>query len=103
MPRQFSIYSSIYFQQVTVGTADALHWYGAHFQEREDAEDSESREAAAMATKQQFPQSDLLDVPRGMHLLNRQRLNKGTAFTEEELLAGAATKSSIWQGFDVFR
>jgi hypothetical protein len=37
-----------------------------------------------MATKQQFAQSDFPDVPRGMDLLNRQGLNKGTAFTEEE-------------------
>jgi len=28
--------------------------------------------------------SELHDVPRGMDLLNRQGLNKGTAFTEEE-------------------
>jgi len=37
-----------------------------------------------MATRQQTAQSDLRDVPRGMDLLNRQLLNKGTAFTEEE-------------------
>ncbi len=37
-----------------------------------------------MATKQQTAQSDFPDVPRGMDLLNRQLLNKGTAFTEEE-------------------
>jgi malate dehydrogenase (oxaloacetate-decarboxylating) len=37
-----------------------------------------------MATKQQFTQSDFPNVPRGMNLLNRQELNKGTAFTEEE-------------------
>ena len=37
-----------------------------------------------MATKQQTAQSDFPDVPRGMDLLNRQGLNKGTAFTEEE-------------------
>src|SRR5258708_2340078 len=37
-----------------------------------------------MATKQQFAQPDLPDVPRGMDLLERPRLNKGTAFTEEE-------------------
>jgi malate dehydrogenase (oxaloacetate-decarboxylating) len=37
-----------------------------------------------MATKQQFAQSGLPDSPRGMDLLNRQALNKGTAFTEEE-------------------
>jgi malate dehydrogenase (oxaloacetate-decarboxylating) len=37
-----------------------------------------------MATKQQVTQSDFPDVPRGMDLLNRQGLNKGTAFTEEE-------------------
>jgi malate dehydrogenase (oxaloacetate-decarboxylating) len=38
----------------------------------------------AMATRQQAAQSDFPDVPRGMDLLNRQLLNKGTAFTEEE-------------------
>ncbi len=37
-----------------------------------------------MATRQQTAQSDFPDVPRGMDLLNRQLLNKGTAFTEEE-------------------
>ena len=37
-----------------------------------------------MATKQQMMQLDLSNVPRGMALLNRQGLNKGTAFTEEE-------------------
>ena len=37
-----------------------------------------------MATRQQTAQSDFRDVPRGMDLLNRQLLNKGTAFTEEE-------------------
>jgi len=37
-----------------------------------------------MATKQQFTQSGFPDFPRGMDLLNRQGLNKGTAFTEEE-------------------
>ena len=37
-----------------------------------------------MATKQQFTQSGFPDVLRGMDLLNRQGLNKGTAFTEEE-------------------
>ena len=37
-----------------------------------------------MATKQQFTQSGFPDVPRGMDLLNRQGLNKGTAFTEGE-------------------
>ncbi|HEY4818588.1 MAG TPA: NAD-dependent malic enzyme [Candidatus Acidoferrum sp.] len=37
-----------------------------------------------MATKQQMTQLDLSNVPRGMALLNRQGLNKGTAFTEEE-------------------
>src|SRR5713226_5333729 len=37
-----------------------------------------------MATKQQVTQSGLPDVPRGMDLLERPRLNKGTAFTEEE-------------------
>ena len=37
-----------------------------------------------MATKQQITQSGLPDVPRGMDLLERPRLNKGTAFTEEE-------------------
>src|ERR1700732_4998343 len=37
-----------------------------------------------MATKQQMMQLDLSNVPRGMALLNRQELNKGTAFTEEE-------------------
>ncbi len=37
-----------------------------------------------MATRQQTAQSGFPDVPRGMDLLNRQGLNKGTAFTEEE-------------------
>jgi malate dehydrogenase (oxaloacetate-decarboxylating) len=37
-----------------------------------------------MATTQQATQSDFPDVPCGMDLLNRQGLNKGTAFTEEE-------------------
>ena len=37
-----------------------------------------------MATKQQFTRSGFPDVLRGMDLLNRQGLNKGTAFTEEE-------------------
>ena len=37
-----------------------------------------------MATKPQTAQSGFPDVPRGMDLLNRQGLNKGTAFTEEE-------------------
>jgi malate dehydrogenase (oxaloacetate-decarboxylating) len=42
------------------------------------------KEATKMATKQQFTQSGFSDFPRGMDLLNRQGLNKGTAFTEEE-------------------
>ena len=38
-----------------------------------------------MATRQQsIKGSGLPDFPRGMDLLNRQGLNKGTAFTEEE-------------------
>jgi malate dehydrogenase (oxaloacetate-decarboxylating) len=37
-----------------------------------------------MATKQQMTQLGFPDSPRGMDLLNRQGLNKGTAFTEEE-------------------
>lgn len=37
-----------------------------------------------MATKQQIAQSGVLDIPRGMDLLNNQLLNKSTAFTEEE-------------------
>ena len=37
-----------------------------------------------MATKQQFTQSGFPDMPRGMDLLDRNELNKGTAFTEEE-------------------
>ena len=37
-----------------------------------------------MATRQQTAQSGFPDVPRGTDLLNRQGLNKGTAFTEEE-------------------
>jgi malate dehydrogenase (oxaloacetate-decarboxylating) len=41
-------------------------------------------QAKRMATKQQFTQSGFSEVPRGMDLLNRQGLNKGTAFTEEE-------------------
>jgi malate dehydrogenase (oxaloacetate-decarboxylating) len=38
-----------------------------------------------MATRQRsLEESDLPEVPRGVDLLNRQGLNKGTAFTEEE-------------------
>jgi malate dehydrogenase (oxaloacetate-decarboxylating) len=37
-----------------------------------------------MGTKQQMTQSAFPVFPRGMDLLNRQELNKGTAFTEEE-------------------
>lgn len=37
-----------------------------------------------MGTKQQMQPSGLLDIPRGMDLLNCQGLNKGTAFTEQE-------------------
>jgi malate dehydrogenase (oxaloacetate-decarboxylating) len=37
-----------------------------------------------MATKQQITQPGSPDAPRGMDLLERPRLNKGTAFTEEE-------------------
>jgi malate dehydrogenase (oxaloacetate-decarboxylating) len=37
-----------------------------------------------MATTPKATQSGNPDVPRGMDLLNRQGLNKGTAFTEEE-------------------
>jgi malate dehydrogenase (oxaloacetate-decarboxylating) len=37
-----------------------------------------------MATKQQTTQLNFPDAPRGMDLLNRQGLNKGTAFTDEE-------------------
>jgi malate dehydrogenase (oxaloacetate-decarboxylating) len=38
-----------------------------------------------MATQQRsIKESGLRDLPRGMDLLNRQELNKGTAFTEEE-------------------
>jgi malate dehydrogenase (oxaloacetate-decarboxylating) len=37
-----------------------------------------------MAKKQQITQSGLPDVPRGMDLLDRPGLNKGTAFTEDE-------------------
>jgi malate dehydrogenase (oxaloacetate-decarboxylating) len=37
-----------------------------------------------MATKQQITRSGLPDILRGMDLLNRQGLNKGTAFREEE-------------------
>jgi malate dehydrogenase (oxaloacetate-decarboxylating) len=37
-----------------------------------------------MATTQRMTQSSLSDVPRGMDLLDRPGLNKGTAFTEEE-------------------
>jgi malate dehydrogenase (oxaloacetate-decarboxylating) len=35
-------------------------------------------------TKPQITQSSVLDMPRGMDLLNHQLLNKSTAFTEEE-------------------
>jgi malate dehydrogenase (oxaloacetate-decarboxylating) len=39
----------------------------------------------AMGTQRQsIKNSDLSVLPRGMDLLNRQGLNKGTAFTEEE-------------------
>jgi multidrug resistance efflux pump len=37
-----------------------------------------------MGAKQQMTPSGFPEVPRGMDLLNRQGLNKGTAFTEEE-------------------
>ena len=37
-----------------------------------------------MGTKQQLTQSAFPEFPRGMDLLNRNELNKGTAFTEEE-------------------
>jgi malate dehydrogenase (oxaloacetate-decarboxylating) len=37
-----------------------------------------------MGTKQQLTQSAFPEFPRGMDLLNRTELNKGTAFTEEE-------------------
>ena len=37
-----------------------------------------------MATVQPITSSSVSDMPRGMDLLNRQGLNKGTAFTEEE-------------------
>jgi malate dehydrogenase (oxaloacetate-decarboxylating) len=37
-----------------------------------------------MATQQPTKQSRWPDLPRGMDLLNRQGLNKGTAFTEDE-------------------
>ena len=37
-----------------------------------------------MATKQQMTRFGSIDLPHGVELLNRQGLNKGTAFTEEE-------------------
>src|SRR5499425_2935959 len=37
-----------------------------------------------MAPKQHMAESGSFDLPRGMDLLNRQGLNKGTAFTDEE-------------------
>lgn len=37
-----------------------------------------------MGTKQQLTQSAFREFPRGVDLLNRHELNKGTAFTEEE-------------------
>lgn len=37
-----------------------------------------------MATKQQITRWGSIDLPHGMELLNRQGLNKGTAFIEEE-------------------
>jgi malate dehydrogenase (oxaloacetate-decarboxylating) len=37
-----------------------------------------------MGTKQRMKLSDVRDFPRGMDLLNRPMLNKGTAFTDEE-------------------
>jgi malate dehydrogenase (oxaloacetate-decarboxylating) len=37
-----------------------------------------------MGTKQQMTPSGFPELPRGMDLLNRQGLNKGTAFTDEE-------------------
>jgi malate dehydrogenase (oxaloacetate-decarboxylating) len=37
-----------------------------------------------MATKQQMTRFGSTDLPHGVELLNRQGLNKGTAFTEEE-------------------
>src|SRR5215831_10462099 len=41
-------------------------------------------EQQKMATKQHMAGPGPFDLPRGMDLLNRQGLNKGTAFTEEE-------------------
>jgi len=41
-------------------------------------------EQQKMATKQHMAGSGPFELPRGMDLLNRQGLNKGTAFTEEE-------------------
>src|SRR5215470_5785103 len=41
-------------------------------------------EQQKMATKEHMTWSGPFDLPRGMDLLNRQGLNKGTAFTEEE-------------------
>jgi len=40
-----------------------------------------------MVIAQPLAHSGALDIPRGMDLLNRQGLNKGTAFTEEERTA----------------
>ena len=37
-----------------------------------------------MATKPQITQSGVPSIARGVDLLNRRELNKGTAFTEEE-------------------
>jgi len=37
-----------------------------------------------MVTTPPITQSDVLNIPRGMDLLDTPTLNKGTAFTEEE-------------------
>src|SRR5246500_4576449 len=44
----------------------------------------ERQENMHMGTTQHMRLSDFPDIPRGIDLLNRQMLNKGTAFTDEE-------------------
>jgi malate dehydrogenase (oxaloacetate-decarboxylating) len=51
---------------------------------RASASNERRQEDINMFTKQQITQSGLPDVPRGMDLIDKPQLNKGTAFTEEE-------------------
>ena len=46
---------------------------------------AEEKRNTRMAIQQPLKRSGFPDLPRGMDLLERRRLNKGTAFTEDEL------------------